>query len=118
MTAMSPTTITERLPIICPCVITANDGFGNAVPVSMLVMIDSRAMSTAEPGDLLRADALRAWVQTYLTGKDLSRVLDFEPTPRNLALYLSRVFRGIDPDIATVHVGLDGGLTYRVDYED
>lgn len=50
----------------------------------------------------------RQWIERYLDQRDASRIFDFAPTSRNLALYLLRVFCQLSSEVTAVTVTLDG----------
>jgi hypothetical protein len=114
-----PRTIKIRHVLTPRCGANTNDGFGGLDVMSLLIMVETVEVDMADSGPLLsRVDKIEEWVDQYINRRDLTRTLDFAPTARNLALYLSRVFPGLDPDVHAVSVSIDGGPVCTVTRSD
>lgn len=96
-------------------------GHGKTVQLDIQVALAPAFLDVDESGPIPEPqrrdfDRIELWLNEHIRDRDLARSFDFAPTGRNIAIYLSRVCRGITPDFAGISVTVDGVDTQAVEY--
>jgi hypothetical protein len=113
---VSDETITSYFDVELIASASVDDGNGTVEQHHVIITVGTQAVdaSIAPSFDETQRE-ITYWISRYLEGRDWTRALSFPPTPANVALYLLRAFRALDPSINSVTVDYDGDTGARAE---